>query len=540
MKKKNVKRIITLLLCCFMIVGVAACGGSDSGTGSTSGSGGNEGGGSSDAGSGGGGEAAASTRDSITIALAADAGTLSPAHASGDSMRICLLIQDPLFDYLDDGTIIWLLAESIDVHGDDHWTVHLRQGVTFNNGNPFTASDVVFSIQLTRDSGIGTPRTNNADLTRTYAADDHTVELYWDAYHDAQWQGLSDVMIYDEESYDVERSSTNPIGTGPYVVTEYLVNSHVNLERRDDYWGEPPQLKNISFRFMAETSQVVNALETGRIDIGPVAAQDYDYVSGLDGYYVDRIYQANYLTVGFAMNESSVFYNNKEARYAVAHALNKQSILDIVYYGYGRTMKGPNTEQSINHIPYFDNLHPTYSTGYDLDLARQYAESSGLAGKEITIITTSTPALLAASEMIQNMLADINVTARVDSYDSASIRQLNFDLNSTHDMTVNLGINPAMVYQGPIINGILYNPVYTTAGWDTREEYLERAMDGWTISDPARREEAVKWIVDVYVDECLFYGLVDIQFCYAYRDDIVVPPPFRAQMNFRYQEMKFG
>ena len=481
-----------------------------------------------------------SGRESITIALSADGGTLSPAHCSGDNMRICLLVQEPLWDMLADGTVIYLLAESVDINGPDYWTLHLRKGVTFSNGNPFTASDVLFTLQVTKDSGIGTPRINNVDVERSYASDDHTVELYWPAYHDAAWQGLSDVMIYDEESYDIGTASSSPIGTGPYIVSEYMLNSHCNLERRDDYWGGLQQLKNINFRFVAETSQVVNALETGKIDIGPVASADYDYVSKLPGFVVDRIYQGNFLSVGFAMNQSSAFYNNKEARYAVAHAIDKQAILDLVYYGYGRVLNGPNTELNINFDPAYNNAHSTYSTGYDLDVARQYAESSGLAGKEITIITTSTPALLAASEMIQNMLKDINVNAVVNAYDSASIRQLSYDPNSTYDMSVSLGINPALCYQGPLINGIVYNPVTSAGGWDRCEEFLENCMAGWNTFDDTERAKAVKWIVDTYVDECLVYGLVDIQFCYAYKDDIKVFPPFKVQMNFRYQNMEFN
>ena len=486
------------------------------------------------------GSSQGSSRETVNIALASDGGTLSPAHASGDNQRICLLIQEPMFDMLDDGTVIYLLAESVDVLAEDHWTVHVREGVKFSNGNPLTASDIVFSIQLTRDSGIGTPRTNNADLTRTYAADDYTVELYWDAYHDAQWQGLSDVLIYDEESYSLERASSNPIGTGPYVVSEYMLNSHCNLVRRDDYWGELPPLKNINFMYMAETAQVINALETGRIDIGPVAAQDYEYATGLPGFVINKIYQANYLSVGFAMNVSSAFYNNKEARYAVAHCIDKQAILDLVFYGLGRIMYGPNTVQSINYTPDFDNVHSTYSIGYDLDLARQYAESSGLAGKEITILASSTPVQLAVSEMLMNMLSEINVSSKVDSYDGATIRQIMADPAATYDMTVMLGINPAMCYQGPIINGIIYSDILSAGGWDSREEFLARCMDGWTIFDDAERAKAVKWIVDTYAEECLSYMLVDIEYCYAFCDDITVFPPFRVQMGYRYQDMRFG
>jgi peptide/nickel transport system substrate-binding protein len=187
-----------------------------------------------------------------------------------------------------------LLAESVDMVSDTEWTVHLRQGVTFSNGNPFTADDVIFSIQKHKDSGAtGSPRVQTIDAEKTYAIDDYTLSMQLLAPNVANWSITAMLVIYDAESYDPETGSQNPIGTGPYS-QEYVPNSYLSLERRDDYWGELPDAKYLNFRILAETSQRVNALETGLVDIAPLATEDVEYVKTLSGFNVDSRYTGNF------------------------------------------------------------------------------------------------------------------------------------------------------------------------------------------------------------------------------------------------------
>ncbi len=70
--------------------------------------------------------------------------------------------------------------------------------------------------------------------------DDYTFNMQLYAPNITNWTKCAQLSIYDEQTYDENTAGSNPIGTGPYVLVDYVPNSHLNLERRDDYWASYP------------------------------------------------------------------------------------------------------------------------------------------------------------------------------------------------------------------------------------------------------------------------------------------------------------
>ena len=267
-------RIFAILLCIALLVGVAACGGNTNNGGGASSS--PSTGGSSPSASGsspsadgasspstGGsqpsdGGAAVAGDDTLTVAIRVDPSTLNWAALGGDSAALLQLIMEPMWtvQMLPEGghEIIYWLAKDVEVieeNGKYHWIIHLRDDVTFSNGNKFTASDVIFTIKQAREVGIfGISRTQEIDIENTKILDDYTIEMHFTGYRFNQMEIYSDLLIYDEESFDLEGAANDPIGTGPYLLTDRLINSHLFMERRDDYWGEAPGIKSFQFRVM--------------------------------------------------------------------------------------------------------------------------------------------------------------------------------------------------------------------------------------------------------------------------------------------------
>jgi len=87
-------------------------------------------------------------RDTLTIAVDNDDGSLSPAHLTGGLYTAMECVFEPLWDFTEDGELIPVLMESYEVTAEDCWRIKLRQGVTFSNGNVFNADDVIFSLKL--------------------------------------------------------------------------------------------------------------------------------------------------------------------------------------------------------------------------------------------------------------------------------------------------------------------------------------------------------------------------------------------------------
>ena len=540
---KKVKRILALLLVCIMAVVITACGGS--GSGDNSASPGNssssasspESSGSSAPGSSStastdntsepSGSSTGSGRDTLNVVVSSDSGTLAHQDMSGDMFSAIELVNEPLWrqaKMAGDAGIELILAESVEEITRTEWIVHLRKGVTFSNGNPFTASDVMFSVQLMQESTLkGATHGNTMVKETSEIIDDYTIHWFWNNVSIGQYGVVTDILIVDEESYDHVASGTRPIGTGPCVVKEYVTNSHLFLERRDDYWGELPEFKYYNFRVMAEPSQVVNALETGMVDFAAkIENQDYDHINSLPGIKMYSYYDTNYAGMGFNVSPPSIMHN-KEARYAVCHAIDRQAIVNVVYSGRAVVLGRANGNEVEYNEARFDNVGEIYSIGYDVELAKQYAESSGLVGQTVRVMNNGSPQFVLISEMVQDFLAQIGVNVTIVSFDAATFTTFSREdvTASEWDIRVFAGINPGYLAPSPMINGVNLYAVYNTPGhWEGVEEYTEYSRTFFQEMDPAVRSEITMLVIERYNEQALGYGICDIQTNTALAEDL--------------------
>ena len=527
---RKVKKILALLLICLMIVSLAACGSKDEG-GNTTDNGGTSSTGTdnssntnsgsdtttgSDSSSTGGGDTTGSgtTRDTLTVAVDVDGGSLNPTQLNGGTYVVTQMLYESLWEYTESGKMIPILMESYEEVDVDHWVVHLRQGITFSNGNPLTASDVVFSLNYWKTVGVNAVRVQSLDETRTKVIDDYTLDLYLPSFYVAHKTAASMFMIFDEESFDVDSLTLNPVGTGPYVLKEYVNNSHVYVERREDYWGEKPAIKNLQFKVVSEPSQIVNGLVTGTIDVAQIALADYDYVNDMPNYVLNERYTGGGIQIGFNAGQKGYFNRfgdpdkSLEARYAVIHAIDPQVIIDIVYEGHGMIMEGYNPSFCLDWEPAFDNNHPTYSEGYNLDLAKQYADSSGLTGQTITLMITTLPANVMIAEIVQDMLSKIDVTVEIISYDAATVNTMQYDPEADFDMRIGFGIAPNWRIADGLVNGVRYSPQLTAPGaFPNNDYYLELAPLTYYTADDDLRREYLTELLYLFVDNALQYSL---------------------------------
>jgi peptide/nickel transport system substrate-binding protein len=441
-----------------------------------------------------------------------------------DFLQIMRLVQEGPWTLDFDGNVIFLLATGWEEHDDFHWTIHFRDDVYFSNGNKFVAEDFVFSLGVWRDAGVsGSGRVQDVDFENTRAIDETTVEMRWTGIRWNHYYTIADMAIYNKESYDEEQASGNPIGTGPFVVTDYVVNSHVFLERRDaaDYWGELPPMKNINFRVLAETSQRVNALETGLVNIAPVAAIDADYVDGLPGISVRERVSARWVHIGFNPTPPGILHN-PEARYAIAHAINVEPIINIVYHGRAIRMDWPISNAALDKQPHFANGHSTYATGYNVDVARDLANRTGLTGQNLTIITNGAAEPVQIAEMIQSMLNDIGVNLTINNYDPAGFQAASRETEGW-DLMLAEGFLPTLDSGRSMTNFMRFNAVFNIPGsWESAEWFVDPMGAPQVMIDGnlAVRQRLTAEIFDRYTRGCLYFGLAEFLALEAFADFI--------------------
>ncbi len=505
--KKHVKRLLTLFLVLVLVTAFSACKPSDTksseespGAAATDAPTTSESADTSTAGT--------SDPDRVLyVAVSQDSGTLDPADISGYGgfLSVARTYMETLYDYKADGTRFWVLATGIDTISPIHYTLHIREGVTFNNGNPLTAEDVMFTMESCLDDPLTFLNVQAIDFEKTNVVDDYTIDLWYTQYDASQELGMSSLGISDKESYGDPNMATNPIGTGPYVVTEYVVNSHVIVEARDDYWGEPPAIKTIHFKTLNEDSQRVNALEMGDVDMAMIPLSDAAFVEGLGNYDVDYSDIGNYYVSLFNMSPDSRI-SSKDARHAICYAIDRQAIVDLVFLGRSEILDWPCSSSLIDYDPSFSNIHDTYSTGYNPEKAKQLAEESGLVNEKLRIVTNGSGVFIAIAEIIQNGLGAIGVDSEIVNYDQATYFSILYD-TSMYDIGILPPVAPSMMCADILAS----YPNFITLGWEgsLREEFLTNAKEALATVDTEDRAKVMLEALKIFTEETPWFGLCD-------------------------------
>ena len=468
-----------------------------------------------------------SARDSITLVITQDRGTLDPLYTVGwDNQQCMRCVYEPLWEFDEEyKEIRFVLATSIDNSDPLRWIVKLRDDVTFANGNKFTAEDVVFSLWLANNRKGEPPYFLYMDNTEngTKALDDYTVEIVFTQYNVSYENSFATIFMVDKESYDADKVAYETNGTGPYKVKNYVIQSILELERRDDYWGELPPIKNITYKVLMEDAQRVNALETGEVDVSGVPFQDVEYVKSMPELLVReapaRTCRAVFVNV---TDPNCIFYDSMDARLAVFHAINPESVLKIVYNNYGQVAKAPYTMNAVDANPE-DFGKGIYGSGYNPELARELAEKSGLTKVNLVCINNGTSDMVTTSELVQQALKEIGVNVEVKTTDAGSWLTYRFD-DTSFDMCVDFTGGLSATVDAPLWWQYAGNCGTDTSKTPADAARLRELTDAIAMEpDEAKRKQMISEITDEHIKLNYFYNLVDMTTFQAYNKNLELP-----------------
>ena len=383
----------------------------------------------------------------IIFAQSADAGTLDPANqTSANSLAPASHIYEGLIGF-NPGTTetIPSLATSWDVSADNlEWTFHLREGVKFHDGTDFNADAVVFNFERWWDldneynQGAdqfiywgymfeGFKQDGTSVLAGIEKIDDSTVKLTLSRPNASLLNTLTMENFRFASPTAVREQGDNygtaeglAIGTGPLMVEEWVQEDHITLARYDDYWGEAATPDKVIYQVIPDTSAAFLALQAGDIDgLSMWASPSPDDIEAAKSDPNLQVVYNPGLNVGYlGLNLAKEWLQNLDVRTAIAHAIDKQAIIDAIYPGDAV----PASQFQPESLWGYNNS--IVDRAYDPDLAMELLAKAVADGVDIPdpvifyvmpVSRAYYPDPAAIGELIQAQLAEVGINSEIQS-----------------------------------------------------------------------------------------------------------------------------
>jgi peptide/nickel transport system substrate-binding protein len=397
---------------------------------------------------------AASAKDDITIAIQLEPPHLDPTSAAAGAIDSVLYsnVFEGLTRFNSDGGVIPGLAESWEISEDGlTYTFKLHDGVKFHDGTTMDAEDVKFSLdRIGAEDSANAQKALFAAISEVNVIDLTTVEVKLAEANGNMLFNLAwgDAVIVAPES--IEGIKQTPIGTGAFKFDSWTQGDKVELSRNEDYWGTPATLTSATFKFISDPTAAFSAM----------MAEDVDVFSGfpapenLPQFEADPRFQ---VLVGSTEGETILSTNNKmppfdnvKVREALAHAIDRQSIIDGAMFGYGT----PIGTHFAPHNPAYVDF--TGMSNYDPEKAKALLAEAGYPdGFETTLFLPPPSYARRGGEIIASQLAQVGIKAEITNVEWAQwlesvFKGKNFGLtivSHTEPMDIGIYANPDYYFQ---------------------------------------------------------------------------------------------
>ena len=335
------------------------------------------------------------------------------------------LIYECLLDYVGPNTYEGRIAKEWYEEDDTHYIVKIYENVYDSAGNHITADDVVFSYKLNADSGYAYNFDYYKDIEKV---DEYTVRLTWTeplSNLKAFRYLMAHVAIVSEKAYDKEKFAKAPIGTGPYVLTDYITDAYAEFEVNENYWQKDESLR---CQYAQQNAEVIRidfvtdaAMRMIQLENGTSICNPYLQPTDIDSLLVGGEYEGMFnLTTCYQTTNQSLVANMSEdsimsdinMRLACWYAIDSNAITAAL----GSNAFVPTIVDACASIgDYQDSWNDieSYQTTYDPELAKEYLKKAGYDGEKITILSGTWDAKKKTAQVVQGMLQAVGINCDI-------------------------------------------------------------------------------------------------------------------------------
>jgi len=368
--------------------------------------------------------------DIIVEGSIGDASNLIPLLSSDSTSHgIASLVYNGLVKYDKDVNIVGDLAESWKIsRGGLVITFHLRKGVKWHDGQPFTARDVMFTYELTIDPK--TPTAYAGDFLKVKKAevlDDHTFRVIYDKPFAPALMSWGSTILPKHllEGKDITASplSRHPIGTGPYVFKEWVPGQKIVLVSNPDYFEGQPRIDGNIMRIIPDMATMFLELRANGIDRMNLTPLQYTRQTE-NNLFRKNFNKYRYLSFSYTYlgyNLKHPLFADKKVRQAIAYGVNKDEIIQGVLLGLGKEATGPykpGTWVYNSHVKTYP-YNPGKARELLSDAGWRDTDGDGILDKDgqpfvFEIITNQGNEIRAkCAEIIQRRLGEIGIKVKI-------------------------------------------------------------------------------------------------------------------------------
>ena len=460
----------------------------------------------------------------ITIAETADPQNINPLYVVDQtSFDMMQALYSPFFEIVN-GEMYYGngLCESVTANDDaSEFTLKLKDGLKWHDGQPITADDVVFTMQVLVDEKQNVPYSSygyvNDKAVEAEKVDDLTVKLSLGSSSAGFLGGLSQVYCIPKHIYDgvenIGESDLNnePVGSGPFKFEEYKSGEYYKVTKFDDYFDDV-NLDSITFKIVKDSSSANAALASGDLDARLISADDYDNVSAYDNVNINT-YNSGRVNAMF-MNELNKDLQDVKVRQAIAYALNKEEFCQFAFLSedYAEPADSIFTPDTL----YYTKPDNTYDN--DPAKAQELLSEAGKTSLSLNLMYISTDKTMESEALyVQSALANVGITINLLPTDESTFKNKTKDPECTdYDLVLSfytLGEEPS-----------LYADMSSSVSRSNYSRIKDTDLDalweeGNSTADETKRGEIYKEIQNTINDNMYIYPIAYSNGFYAVSKD---------------------
>lgn len=355
----------------------------------------------------------------LTLSISSSPSRLNPILANDSaSSEITNWLFNGLFKYDKDGNVVGDIAKSFYFETATKLVVKLKDNVFWHDGVKLSAKDVVFTYeQIVSPNVFNSIKSNFTQIDSLSIVDDYTLEInYKQAYFKALEIWMVGLLPYhilkDEKNLMTSSFNKNPIGNGSYKIKEFKANYDIELFANENFYDGKPNISKILYKFIPDVNTAFLYLKQGKLDLGSLTPMQISR-------QIDDEFRKNYTIIEtpsfsftyLGFNLENPKFQDKRVREALSLAINKDELIDILFFGYAQVCNGPFMP---NTFAYNNDISPLEQ---NIIKAKKLLEEAGYNEKNplsFEVVTnTGNDIRINTAQILQHQLKKVGVNMKI-------------------------------------------------------------------------------------------------------------------------------